>query len=67
MKHLQKAKTVYVKLFYAGNGHHIGNYQFECALDAKRFVEQKAKVSKPLLVLISDKYNALYRGDGKKV
>ena len=67
MKHLQKAKTVTAKIFYAGNGHLKGIYTFGCALDAKRFVEKMAVESKPLYVMIEDEYNTLYLGDGRKV
>ena len=67
MKHLQKAKKVTAKIFYAGNGHCKGVYQFDCGLDAKRFVEKMASSSKPLYVIIEDKYNTLYTGDGRKV
>ena len=67
MKHLQKVKNVTAKVFYAGNGHLEGIYHFTCGLDAKRFIEQKAMTSKPLYVMISDDYNALYVGDGRKI
>ena len=67
MKHLQKIKNVYVKVFYAGNGHLKGIYHFTCALDAKRFIEKMAATSKPLYVMIEDDFNALYVGDGLKV
>ena len=67
MKHLQKAKKVIVKVCYARNGHFKGMYEFNCALDAKQFVEKMASTSKPLRVIIEDKYNTLYVGDGLKV
>jgi hypothetical protein len=68
MKHLQKAKKVTAKIFYAGNGHCKGVYQFDCGLDAKRFVEQMASSSsKSLYVIIEDAFNTLYQGDGRKV
>ena len=67
MKHLQKAKKVTAKIFYAGNGHCKGVYHFDCGLDAKRFVEKMASSSKPLYVIIEDDFNTLYQGDGRKV
>ena len=67
MKHLQKVKKVYAKVFYAKNGHFKGYYEFDCGLDAKRFIEKMAATSKPLHVIISDEYNTLYIGDGRKV
>jgi len=67
MKHLQKVKKVTAKVFSAGNGHLKGIYEFTCALDAKRFVEKMASVSKPLYVMIEDEHNTLYTGDGLKV
>lgn len=68
MKHLQKIKTVYVKAFYAKNGHYKDTYTFNCGLDAKRYVEAMAATTKTeMLFIISDEHNELYRGNGKKV
>ena len=67
MKHLQKAKKVTAKIFYAGNGRCKGVYHFDGGLDAKRFVEEMASSSKPLYVIIEDDFNTLYQGDGRKV
>jgi len=42
MKHLQKEKTVTVKVFYAKNGHLKERQIFDNALKAKRFTENLA-------------------------
>ena len=66
LKHLQKAKKVSVKVWYAKNGHWIGVWDFGCALEAKRFCEKVcAEAKKELFFSISDTYNQLYYGPAK--
>lgn len=68
MKHLQKIKEVTVRIFYVKNGHFKEMRVFNCALDAKRFVEDMAQKSEKILdFYIEDKYNTLYHGNGLKV
>jgi len=68
MKHLQKIKPVHVYVYYAKNGHFKDTHTFNRALDAKRYVEQMAAITKTeMLFIIHDEHNELYRGDGKKV
>ena len=67
MKHLQKVKNVYVKVFFAKNGHLKGRYQFDNGLSAKRFAEEMARnTDKELYIMIEDDYNTLYKGNGKE-
>jgi len=67
MKHLQKEKTVTVKVFYAKNGHLKERQIFDNALKAKRFTENLANTcDKELYIMIEDKYNTLYTGNGKE-
>ena len=67
MKHLQKEKKVYVKVFYAKNGHFKERVEFNNALQAKRYAEKIAKeIDKELYIMIEDKYNTLYKGNGKE-
>ena len=66
MKHLQKEKTVIVKVFYARNGHLKERQIFNNALKAKRFAENLANTcNKELYIMIEDKHNTLYKGNGK--
>ena len=69
MKHLQKIKKVVVRVFYVGNGHFKESKEFNCALDAKHFVEKMANNSKkPLQFFMEDEHrNSLYVGNGLKV
>lgn len=68
MKHLQKVKNVYVKIFSAKNGHYKGTYQFNCALDAKKYVKNAKATSKiDLRFMIYDDFNDLYDGDGSDI
>lgn len=68
MKHLQKAKKVFVKIFYKKNGHFITIKEFACALDAKHYVEGFASsCDRELEVFITDEYNELYHGNGLKI
>ena len=68
MKHLQKPKEVTVVVWYVGNGHVKEVQKFGNALEAKRYTEKIANESSvPLYFRISDNWNDLYTGDGKKI
>lgn len=73
MKHLNKKKSVFVKVFVGNKSK--GIQEFNCALDARRYVQAEytkysAKTTK-LLFMVWDEckghINDLYYGDGHNI